>query len=111
MYWLHGTYWLGCHHHLNRVLTHNNNVSETCCQPYALEASAVALPLAGLTALQALFTKSGRTFTGDNLGDLKAGQKLLVLGGATLAGDVASLPGGVRLVFHGPSYRHLAVVN
>ena len=28
------------------------------------QSSAVALPLAGLTAFQALFTKSGRTFTG-----------------------------------------------
>jgi hypothetical protein len=44
------------------------------------EANAVALPLAGLTALQALFTRSGRSFTGATLGDLKAGQKLLILG-------------------------------
>lgn len=53
------------------------------------EASAVALPLAGLTALQALFTKSGRSFSGDNLGDLKSGQKVLILGGATLVGMYA----------------------
>lgn len=53
------------------------------------ESSAAALPLAGLTALQALFTKSGRSFSGDALGDLKPGQKLLVLGGATLVGMYA----------------------
>ena len=51
--------------------------------------AASALPLAGLTAVQALFTKSGRTFTGDNLGSLQAGQKLLILGGATLVGMYA----------------------
>ncbi len=53
------------------------------------ESSAAAVPLAGLTALQALFTKSGRTFTGENLGNVKAGDKLLVLGGATLVGALA----------------------
>ena len=47
------------------------------------------MPLAGLTAYQALFTKAGRTFTGDNLGDLKQGHKVLVIGGATLVGSYA----------------------
>lgn len=53
------------------------------------ESTAAGIPLAALTAYQALFTKSGRTFTGDNLGDLKSGQKILVLGGATLVGSYA----------------------
>ena len=52
-------------------------------------AAAAGLPLAGLTAYQALFTKAGRTPTGDVLGDLRAGQKLLVLGGATAVGAFA----------------------
>ena len=47
------------------------------------------MPLAGLTAYQALFTKAGRTFTGDDLGNLKPTQKLLVIGGATLVGSFA----------------------
>ena len=60
------------------------------CKTLGVEdASAAALPLAGLTALQALFTRSGGTFTGDTLGSLKAGDKLLVLGGATLVGACA----------------------
>jgi NADPH:quinone reductase-like Zn-dependent oxidoreductase len=50
---------------------------------------AAGLPLAGLTAYQALFTKSGRTFTGADLGSLKSGQKVLILGGATLVGSFA----------------------
>ena len=48
-----------------------------------------ALPLAGLTACQGLFTKSARTFTGEPLGDVKSGDKVLVLGGATLVGSYA----------------------
>ena len=51
--------------------------------------AAAGLPLAGLTAYQALFTKAGRTFTGDDLGNLKPNQKLLVIGGATLVGSFA----------------------
>jgi NADPH:quinone reductase-like Zn-dependent oxidoreductase len=51
--------------------------------------AAAGLPLAGLTAYQALFTKAGRTFTGDTLGDLKPGQKLCIIGGATAVGAFA----------------------
>jgi NADPH:quinone reductase-like Zn-dependent oxidoreductase len=51
--------------------------------------TAAALPLAGLTAYQGLFTKSARTFTGDPLGDVTSGDKVLVLGGATLVGSYA----------------------
>ena len=51
--------------------------------------TAAALPLAGLTAYQGLFTKSARTFTGEPLGDVKSGDKVLVLGGATLVGSYA----------------------
>ena len=47
------------------------------------------MSLAGLTAYQGLFTKAARTFTGEPLGDLKANQKLLVLGGATAVGAFA----------------------
>mmetsp|Transcript_213 Transcript_213/g.319 ORF Transcript_213/g.319 Transcript_213/m.319 type:complete len:359 (-) Transcript_213:79-1155(-) len=56
---------------------------------------AAALPLAGLTALQGLFTRSGTTFTGEPLGNLKlddgddSSKKVLVLGGATLVGSYA----------------------
>ena len=52
-------------------------------------AAAAGLSLAGLTAYQGLFTKAARTFTGEPLGDLKANQKLLVLGGATAVGAFA----------------------
>ena len=55
-----------------------------------IDASAAAgLPLAGLTAYQALFTKTGRTFTGDTLGSLKSGDRILVIRGATLVGSFA----------------------
>ena len=61
-----------------------------CARAGGIDAVAAAgLPLAGLTAYQALFTKAGRTFTGDALGNLEAGQKLLVIGGATAVGAVA----------------------
>ena len=53
------------------------------------EPSAAALPLAGLTALQALFTKGGKSFAGTDLGNIKAGSKLLILGGSTLVGMYA----------------------
>jgi len=49
----------------------------------------VGLPLAGLTAYQAIFTGAGRDFTGAELGKLGAGQKLLVLGGAAATGTIA----------------------
>jgi len=52
-------------------------------------ASAAALPLAGLTAYQALFTGAARDFAGKELGKLAAGQKLLILGGSTLVGSYA----------------------
>ena len=51
--------------------------------------AAAGLPLAGLTAYQALFTKAGRSFTGADLGSLKSGDKLLILGGATFVGCFA----------------------
>jgi len=51
--------------------------------------AAAGLPLAGLTAYQALFTKAGRSFTGADLGSLKSGDKLLILGGATSVGCFA----------------------
>ena len=61
-----------------------------CARARGLDpAAAAGLPLAGLTAYQALFTKAARTFTGEPLGDLKANQKLLVLGGATSVGAFA----------------------
>jgi len=50
---------------------------------------AAALPLAALTVYQALFTGAGRSFEGEELGKLEAGQKLLVLGGATATGIYA----------------------
>jgi NADPH:quinone reductase-like Zn-dependent oxidoreductase len=52
--------------------------------------TAAALPLAGLTAYQGLFTKAARTFAGEPLGDVKSGDKVLVLGGATLVGSYAT---------------------
>lgn len=51
--------------------------------------TAAALPLAGLTAFQGLFTGAGRDFTGKELGDLKSGQKICILGGSTLVGTYA----------------------
>jgi len=54
------------------------------------DAAALAgLPLAGLTSYQALFTGAGADFKGGPLGDLQAGQKLLVLGGSTATGAFA----------------------
>jgi len=47
------------------------------------------LPLAGMTSYQALFTGNGTDFTGKALGSLAAGQKLLVLGGASMTGQFA----------------------
>ena len=44
------------------------------------------MPLAGLTSYQALFTGGGASTTGGPVGDLKAGQKLLVLGGSSGTG-------------------------
>eukprot|EP00438_Fugacium_kawagutii_P019325 Skav202376 [mRNA] locus=scaffold1406:196836:197888:+ [translate_table: standard] len=49
----------------------------------------VGLPLAGVTSFQAIFTGAGRTFAGDELGKLSAGQKLLVLGGSAATGAIA----------------------
>lgn len=64
--------------------------TQLCAKTDGVDAVAAAgLPLAGLTAYQALFTKAGRTFTGDDLGNLKPTQKLLVIGGATLVGSFA----------------------
>jgi len=51
--------------------------------------AAAGLPLAGLTAYQALFTGNGTDFTGAPLGDLKSGQKVLVLGGSSAVGMYA----------------------
>jgi NADPH:quinone reductase-like Zn-dependent oxidoreductase len=51
--------------------------------------TAAGLPLAGLTAYQALFTGAATTFTGEPLGSLKEGHKLLVLGGSTAVGAYA----------------------
>ena len=64
--------------------------AQLCAKTDGVDSVAAAgLPLAGLTAYQALFTKAGRTFTGDDLGNLKPNQKLLVIGGATLVGSFA----------------------
>jgi len=52
-------------------------------------ASAAGLPLAGLTAYQALFTGAASSFTGQQLGSLQAGQQVLILGGATAVGAYA----------------------
>merc|ERR1712014_484067 len=41
---------------------------------------------AGLTSYQTLFTGNGGTATGEELGKLEKGQKVLVLGGATATG-------------------------
>ena len=45
---------------------------------------AAALPLAGLTAYQALFTGAGRSFAGADLFKLQSGNKILIIGGTTL---------------------------
>merc|ERR1712178_497119 len=50
------------------------------------EQTQAGLPLAGLTAYQVLFTGAGKPIVGEALGDLKAGQKLLVLGGSSGTG-------------------------
>lgn len=57
---------------------------------------ACTIPLAGLTALQGLFTRSGRTLAGETLGNLEFNsngdekkKKVLVLGGATVVGSYA----------------------
>ena len=52
-------------------------------------AQAAGVPLASLTAYQALFTGNGRDFKGATLGDMKAGQKLLILGGCSAVGMYA----------------------
>jgi NADPH2:quinone reductase len=54
----------------------------------ALE-KAVVFPMVGLATYQALFTGAGKTFLDEELGKLKSGKKLLVLGGSTLAGMFA----------------------
>lgn len=51
--------------------------------------TAAGLPLAALTAYQALFTGSAATVTGAPIGSLAEGQKLLILGGATAVGQYA----------------------
>jgi len=65
------------------------------------ESTAAALPLAGLTALQGVFTRSARSLAGETLGNLKPttendddkaskeAKKVLILGGATLVGSYA----------------------
>ena len=50
---------------------------------------AAGLPLAGLTAYQALFTGCATSFAGTPLGQLTSGQKLLILGGSTAVGQYA----------------------
>jgi len=70
--------------------------AEYCCIPssrvavipgYSDPRALAGLPLAGLTAYQALFTGSGgRSLQGGPLGSLKKGQKVLVLGGSTGTG-------------------------
>eukprot|EP00930_Biecheleria_cincta_P058305 TRINITY_DN4414_c0_g1_i3.p1 TRINITY_DN4414_c0_g1~~TRINITY_DN4414_c0_g1_i3.p1 ORF type:complete len:372 (+),score=69.67 TRINITY_DN4414_c0_g1_i3:191-1306(+) len=58
--------------------------------PDTLLLSAVAgLPLAGLTAYQALFTGKGASSTGGSLGDVKEGSNVLVLGGDRGTGHLA----------------------
>mmetsp|Transcript_34343 Transcript_34343/g.78357 ORF Transcript_34343/g.78357 Transcript_34343/m.78357 type:complete len:350 (+) Transcript_34343:73-1122(+) len=89
----------------------NTGLVETCCTPppaagncgafaeYAVvpanfcssrgaasAESLAGLPLVGLTSYQALFTGNGRSFAGERLGDMKKGDKLLVLGGSSSAG-------------------------
>ena len=89
----------------------DTGLTETCCTPapaagncgafadYAVvpanlcssrgSASAetlAGLPLVALTSYQAMYTGSGRSFTGERLGDLKKGDKLLVLGGSSSVG-------------------------
>jgi len=54
----------------------------------ALE-KAVVFPMVGLATYQALFTGRGKSFQDEELGKLKRGNKLLVLGGSTLAGMFA----------------------
>lgn len=61
-----------------------------CAKRGGMAADAAAgLPLAGLTTYQALFTGEGSSFAGERLGDLKAGQKLLILGGSSATGAFA----------------------
>ena len=50
---------------------------------------AAGLPLAGLTAYQALFTGAASSFAGTKLGSMTTGQKLLILGGSTAVGQYA----------------------
>jgi len=47
------------------------------------------LPLAGLTAYQALFTGAGKSLQGTPLGDVKEGDKVLILGGSSGTGNFA----------------------
>ena len=47
------------------------------------------LPLAGLTAYQALFTGEAKSFTGETLGSVKEGSKVLILGGSGGVGTLA----------------------
>lgn len=51
--------------------------------------AAAGLPLAGLTSYQGLFTGKGCSGTGEPLGDVKQGHKVLVLGGASGTGHLA----------------------
>lgn len=57
---------------------------------HSLSAEQIAgLPLVGLTSYQALFTGAATDFAGNPLGDIKAGSKLLVLGGSSVTGSFA----------------------
>jgi NADPH:quinone reductase-like Zn-dependent oxidoreductase len=65
-------------------------LAETVSKRGTLSAeTAAGLPLAGLTAYQALFTGAAASFTGTPLGKLSSGQKLLILGGSTAVGQYA----------------------
>mmetsp|Transcript_4869 Transcript_4869/g.15011 ORF Transcript_4869/g.15011 Transcript_4869/m.15011 type:complete len:352 (+) Transcript_4869:63-1118(+) len=51
--------------------------------------AAAGLPLAGLSAYQALFTGAGLSTKGEPLGDVQAGSKVLILGGDRGTGHLA----------------------
>lgn len=53
----------------------------------------VGLPLAGVTAYQALFTGNGVSMSGGELGETKEGDKVLILGGSSVAGSL-----GIQMV-------------
>jgi len=64
-------------------------LAETVCKTSLALEKAVVFPMVGLATYQALFTGGAKSFLDEELGKLKRGNKLLVLGGATLAGMFA----------------------